>query len=482
MIKDIAFRLAFNAGKWAKNFLGLLSACVACYEHIVLAVALVVTYLGGCLFALLWLDVDNCWGWTAGHMFDFASVKGSIMRGGVSEKICAFSLYCITWLIGGGTLLAALVSRSGAFLAKIRNGEMRYTWCLRGHHIILGWDYNVISLLRQTELRRKQVVIISEIPAVEIRKTVRMAVGVGRFSRLPFQLLLYCGQCDSKSEFKKIALKHAARVYITGVQQEKAHDVRTLILLSHIDNYLGEINVKIPFFVRIQSHYLYRLLILNIKKGSNGFQHLGKDVRFFNFYENWARRLWDNEARNENKKQYPLLRYLPINNKSSIRLVVVGFGQMGQALVVQALRQAKVQSEENKDGVKTSITIIDPMANQLYEHFLQNYGDIVDGYKKDCEIKEVVEMSAHSLEFKRKLSELGYCGEQVTIAITLPDADEALNSAMMINDAIRQRANILVRANIYNSDVEMCRKDLANCYDLKNIYFFGFKDGAGFKR
>ena len=495
MLKDFFFHLLFITGKLIKNTVGLLRACFFCHEHIVLAIVLGALYLSGYVYSRGVLASTNSWGWALDHMFDLAITKQSVMNGCVSEKIFSIVLYCVTWLIGGGTLLAALVSRSGAFFAKIQNGEIRYSWCLRGHHVILGWDYNVISLLRQKELCRKQIVIISELPTAEIRKTILAAGGVGRFARLPSNLLIYRGEYDSKLAFKKLCLKYAARIYITGVQQERAHDIRTLILLSHLDKYFGECNrerlspIRIPCSVRIQSHYLYRLLILNIKKGPNSFQHLNKDdVRFFNFYENWARRLWDENTRERNKgkgKAYPVLRYSPANNKIPIRLVVVGFGQMGQALVVQALRQAKEPSRNgNTDCVKTNITIIDPNAHELYEYFLQNYADIVTGYMKDanCKIDEVLDMSAHSMVFKQRLAEQGYPNEQLTVAITLPDADDALNTAMMINGVMQQRVNILVRANIYNSDIEQCREDLCKCYDLKNIYFFGFKDGAGFKR
>lgn len=494
-------RYLFEIGRLLKKLSGAFLAFLFCIEHILLVLILSVAFCAGISFAYYKLQMsrDMCCEWAFAHLFDFSAACKSVAMGTLPEKVIACLLYCTTWLIGGGTLLAALVSRSSAFFARVRNGELRYTWCLRRHYVILGWDYNVISLLRQLLrdecLKGRDVVVLSDVPPVEIRRTVCEALGTGHFGRLPFRLVIYRGVYDSQGEFDKLALKYADRIYITGTQHESAHDVRVLALLSHLDKYLSRFksSLNTDIVAKIDSHSLFRSLVRAVKKGPNKLRYLEKRVRFVNFYENWARYFWNADAVNcpqvDNRlaRAYPPLRFR--QDRDPVRLVIVGFGSMGQALLVQALRQATAEScvlpsqIGNNSREKTMVSIIDPDVDEAYDRFMQNYSDIVtEEYAKHCEVDEKVKLAATSRMFLEKISKISSDNAQVTVAVTFSDADKALDAAIMIHRVTKGRVNILVRTNIYVSDIEMCRANIAESYQLKNLYLFGFKDGAGYKR
>ena len=470
-----------------------------CFEHVLLVLILSGTFFVGVAFAHWGLDLtwDMCWGWAFSHLFDFDVARKSVAVGKGFEKLVAFILYCTTWMIGGGTLLAALVLRGSAFFARVRNGELRYTWCLRKHYVILGWDYNVVSLLRQLLrdgiLNGRTLVILSDISPVEIRRTIREALGANWLGRFPFRLLIYRGVYDSVSEFDKLALKYSDKIYITGMQHERAHDVRLLVLLAQMDNYLSKCSANTNIVARVDSYSLFRSLVMAVKKGPNKLRYLGNRVRFVNFHENWSRCFWNIDTAksphvtNRLAREYPPLKFRQGNDP--VRLVIVGFGSMGQAMLVQALRQstamAKSMNQQNgcANSDVTKVTIIDPSADEAYDRFMQNYSDIVSGeYANYCQVDEKINVSVSSRKFLEKIAQIASRKEQVTVVVTLPDADMALDASIMIQRVTRSAVNVLMRANVYESDLEDCRANLSESYQLKNLYLFGFKDGAGYKR
>lgn len=177
------------------------------------------------------------------------------------------------------------------------------------------------------------------------------------------------------------------------------------------------------------------------------------DVSLFNSYEIAARMLW---------RDHPL-DYEPIaeDDPRSMRLVVFGFGQMGESVVVQA---AKVCHLANRKRLR--VTIIDRAAEARKRSFLVRYPQI----DKVCDV-EFIEMECDDRATVNRLDEIAEIQDELTTIVVCLD-----NDSRNVQYALSLRRNltsdavpILVRVT---SD-----SGLSNLFSAtenkRNLYCFG---------
>lgn len=488
----ILMTLFFNLARWLKDLLGLIKACLLCQQTITLAALLLVVWGVGAVYAGLFLNIPDWGQWSFAHLFDLSEARKTLDEASGLGKVVSVVLYGVTWLIGGGILLGVLVDRSRDYLSRRRDGHIRYRFALRKHLVVLGWEDNVISLLLELSKGgklipfwswrawiRPRIVILSERPAEEVRRQIATAFGKVPFKCRPFSLIVYNGRYDSEEEAANLMLCHAQKIYLTGEDPEDSHDTRALMFLARFDQLLLEKKAEgmMDCHVRIASYSLFRLLILQINKERSGVdRHYKKlSVRFFNFYENWAKLIVGNGV-DCNGLTYPSLILDPDKKtQGEIRLVVVGFGRMGQAVVVEALRSHKERNDR-----KITITTIDPDINTLTSQFMMSHADIATGgYKQYAEITQPSPMRVEDPAFKNLIYGYVKNGDQVTIVLTYNSPDAAIVRAVALASKWKE-INVFARINISVANVQRCRELLAGCYKLERLYLYGFKSGAGF--
>ena len=139
------------------------------------------------------------------------------------------------------------------------------------------------------------------------------------------------------------------------------------------------------------------------------------NVSLFNIYENSARILLN---------AYPL-DYVPITADSArfVHLVIIGFGQMGEAVLLQAARVGHYAN-----GKKPRATIIDHEASKKMKRFYHRYPQ----FEQACEAS-FLEMEAEDRQTMDTLEAL--CKEQhaaVTLAVCFDDDERVLSFALNI--------------------------------------------------
>ena len=483
-------KIFFTPLRGIKNLFGLLTTCLFCQQTLTLLFLMFSIWTLGAAYAFFYLHDPNWGQWSFVHLFDLTEARRTLNESSGVGKAVAVLLYGVTWLIGGGILLGVIVDRSARFMSTVRDGHVRYRRALRDHFVILGWEPNVVSLLRNLSgggrllsffslraLFRPRIVILSECPAVEIHQQIAEAFGRSFFKVLPFGLIVYNGAYDAKDEFKMLALRYARKIYVTGEEPEASHDSRVLLFLASLDALLGKYKPRqrINCHVRIASYSLFRLLVLSINKGSPVGNHKYEylTVRFFNFYENWAKRLFsENPA---NGRAYPSLVFRPDDGQSRVRVVVVGFGKMGQALVVEILR-----SHPQRKGRMIDIVVVDPDVNVLRKQFMMSHSDIATGeYMKHATLRFAKAMRVEDAAFRNMIKRFEAEGGQITVMLTYNSPDDVVVRAVALASKYKS-ANIFARLNIAVPDVDKCRDVVAESYKLNRLYLYGFKDGAGF--
>ncbi len=178
-------------------------------------------------------------------------------------------------------------------------------------------------------------------------------------------------------------------------------------------------------------------------KGSGHDKGQGRyDAVIFNFYENWARRIWSHIPEEKDEKSYYPLAYVPVTQNNFVHLIIIGFGQMGQALAVEAARVAHYGTGKN-----TRITVIDnnmterkakfvatfalkhDKDNEIYSWYEEN------GYKADVEFvfKDNSAEDEEIREFLVETAKEAEAGNQIpTLAICFSKLDTAFETALSL--------------------------------------------------
>ncbi len=317
-------------------------------------------------------------------------------------------------------------------------------------------------------------VVLSEKAAVEIGLTLNAAFGRNSiFARRPFRVLVYNGVYDSEHELRQLNIPSARDVTILGEHNEHAHDSRVLLLLSHLNSRLAGRRRKVRCRARIASHALYCMLT-----GDRGkYDYAQLDLSYFNFYENWARRLWSGFPP-AHGSPYPHLRFAGANGVKKVHLVIVGFGQMGQALALEAARIAQYG-----DGCKMTITAVDPDLPRLAKDFalICPHQESLKELGINLQVKDGISCRVESEDFKQYLEKLeNRTGkEQLTIVLTHSSPDDVIACAQAVWRVVGSDARILVRQDISSSNYDTLRHELSGCGSFGDLHVFGFQGGAG---
>lgn len=216
-----------------------------------------------------------------------------------AEHLFPMFLFFVAWLIGGGGLVSVLV---GQYNKNTAGGFRRWSWLVRNHIVVLGWDDGILAeLAREVYKNKRDCYVVTGQNVSELGKLLESA-GIKDYC-------IYKGNYDNQKEWlNNLRLRAAEKVFIMGERDEEAHDARVQILFEKIRRSLGaETGIK----VNIHDFGLAKKLIRNDKDGV-----------YINFHVRWAKAFWEGLINSGLSADYSLF--------------VVGFGAMGKAIVLEA--------------------------------------------------------------------------------------------------------------------------------------------------
>ncbi|MEI7900192.1 MAG: NAD-binding protein [bacterium] len=153
------------------------------------------------------------------------------------------------------------------------------------------------------------------------------------------------------------------------------------------------------------------------------------EVKVFNIFENCARLLFE---------EHPLDR-LPVGAASpaTVRLAVIGFGKMGQAVAVQAARIGHFAN-----GRKLRVTVVDKKAEEVKSGLLALYPQ----FWQVCDV-EFIQALAGGAEVNERLARLADEPDSLlTVAVCLDDGSMGLTRALGMAEKLQNHdVSILVR-------------------------------------
>ena len=386
------------------------------------------------------------------------------------------------WVFMSGLFLTILVNGYERYVRDLREGRARYRFAGE-HAIVLGWERMGVSVIDQllwnpallsaaNETRCRETVIIAMRNTGEIHAMLKAQLP--NFAEREKRIFILNGAFDSPRELDLLSAEKAKAVVILGDPGVPARDSRNVEAAMHIAHRLKDTGRGLPCYVHITDFRTHDLLQ---EADLSSVKRTDIEFHFFNFYEEWARRLWCRLPEPDGRREYPSLSFSPAVGLPfrDVHLVIVGFGFMGQALAMQAALIAHYTG-----GRTMKFTLIDPDINILYPVFQSHCALGALNNVILCPRPTQVEDEAIRNHLKEIVAQ---DKSDLTIAICLPDPDVSMATALSLPlEVLNAEVPILVRleSTLGLSALANLIKEgkSADIFRWKDIRFFGNLNGC----
>lgn len=463
----------------------------------------------------------NAWGEFSGSMDMIPELSGV-------NFISSFFLRFVGAVFLGGIFISTLTNMFDRRVEAWTKGLARYPHLLHNHYLIVGQGEEIVQLV-ETILKGETADIVSggapagtqeddsyiliathgDVEALRERIFISLSdmysATPGFWGKLKSlfweqksfeqRIILYYGDLEMTETLCELKPERAKMIFLLGDKHENiGQDVRNLSCVTDLNRIIarerqkrgGNDAVPVPLFVQfdgVSTHSIVQKLDV-LGADSDGFS-LCIAPRAFNPSENWARLLWGFYGKRKSAGEfgadsgsyfYRALDYIPIQNPNDLRrvhLVVVGFNEMGQALVLEALRICHYANfDEIGAKRKTQITVIDPNADELKSAFEAQHPHLNQIYDVELNFRAEAVESAAAREFLAACALDENC--LLTVAICLGDPDLALAAGLNLPEEVyfhydedsaehrllkRGGNSVLIRQAVYGNICRSVNKD-----------------------
>ena len=406
----------------------------------------------GTLIAGLTLDFKQ--GWSEAFWWTFVRIADPGYLGddsGFWEKLLSTSITFAGWIAFGGILISIFTTAMEERLGQIRAGRAKVR--STDHTVILGWNGTVFSVLDHLLHQNHKAEAILVLADSEVT-AMKEAVDSYCPDLDPERIVFRQGAIESLQELQDLRLAEAKRVIILGSEQGQRLDAGSIYCAIQVwESIKKERSTdKEPLACHLHIDDLGLFSAFRLVSVFPDAQDRFEPIPF-NFYHNWARRIL---------AQYPLDRKpIAADDMRQVHLVIVGLGQMGEALALQAAKQAHFAN-----GSRAWLSIIDRDAESLGRRLQARYPGI--------ETVVDLELINHDLEDPMARQSLcqWVCDERalVTIALCMDNSTQAFSYALRLPGEICEHdVPVLLRLGEEAGLMEL----LQRTPDLAHIHPFG---------
>ncbi len=318
--------------------------------------------------------------------------------------------------------LAAIVAFYAVLetLSTIFSEQTKLLWLrlfFKNHRIICGLGRKGLQLVKSCRDKDKKSVKVSGVKSNKI--VVIERDGNNDFVRVcrEMGIIVLVGDATDKKLLKKAGI-HKAR-YLVAISGKDGTNVEIAVhAYQKIKKKRGAHTVCLDCRVHIVDSGLrtafrqQRVFAESLKRFT---------ISMFDVYENSARLLF---------KEHPLDHVsISASDPRSVHLIIVGFGQMGEAVLLQAVKMGHFANRK-----KLRVTIVDREANRKKKIFYHRY----PRFEQVCDA-EFLEMEAEDRQTVHTLE--GLCKDQnliTTLAVCFDDDARNLSFALSMLSAVRE--------------------------------------------
>ena len=401
-------------------------------------------------------------------------------------------LYCLGLIVFNGLLIATINRFMATRAERYKKGANTYK-SIRNHYVIIGYGPSCVPIIRNLRHRDENpsayFLILSNQDTEAIRRNIQT-----QLPDVEERIVIYSGDMDSKSQLNRLNIGYTREAYVLGEGNEAGRDSRNLECAKTVKEFREDGPLKKTLHLNVQldrpsSYSTIKRITIPKKYYKN---EKGDDVTYlrpFNFFENWARLLWGTYKLDGYKTldQGLMVDHDPEKGltlaQRHVHLVIAGFNEMGEALLLEALRICHFPNFDERSGAnKTRITIVDPKMNEKLPQFKSQYpylnqiSDVEIEYKA-CQLEDE--------KFRNSLSDWAVREDTVlTVAICLFDSDDSLSAALSLPDSLYYQivegkvvpnatTQILARQEILSGLTELLDEENGK---YANVKIFGMPD------
>ena len=255
---------------------------------------------------------------------------------------------------------------------SVKSGAITYKG-IHSHFVIIGFcelTEPVIRGIFEKYGNDSKILLLTKEDVNSVRESLYDILNAKQYDG---QLVLYSGDYCISDNLNRLNLAKSKEIYILGERSLEDTDYVNFACYQKIEESLSdESNNDYHIPVYVQMHHVVPFSI---------FQRLdmkGNPVRTyfrpFNPSELWSRLLWNGgdvdvcDCYNQVKTMnYPsILSFVDNNQNRYVHIVVCGFNQMAQALLLQSVRSAHFSNYTGENNRKTKITIVEPRIKESW--------------------------------------------------------------------------------------------------------------------
>ncbi len=396
-----------------------------------------------------------------------------------SLKIFSLIVSLTGSVVFSGLLISTFNNLIQRRITAVEEGKIRYR-SLYGYDILIGANELTFSVVQFLLSNTKQgsgsrIVILSKHPAQEVRQ---------RFGHLnekqQRRMVVYNGNICEEQTLKELKPESCHRIVILGDDPICKCDSGNILILDQLIRILEEKSKGMPAGTKaVKECYLSYCddsFMLNYFQDHHApLIHLYP----FNFYENWATKIWGyghlyHVLKPRESFQYFSLTQGQISPTSDhfVNLIILGFNHMGMELLKTAIKICHYANfDEASEQPKTRITVISDETEHI--HFFQSrYSGI--SHLPDIEYT-FIEKSPYDPGVRTRLPELVNHPQAVsTIAICSDDADRNYTLATHLPVEIyEKKIPIVAEYHLFSEYFGQLHADKRRYTHLR---FFGFRN------
>ena len=398
----------------------------------------------GCLFYIFTFNIHGVSFWN----FLFAALKLNLPNSEVDSN-WVYGVYLLLGILATMMIpfvTAVLTEWHRAKVSLIREGRDIHE-DIKEHYVIIGFNPYTLQVLRHClkENSRKAIIMTPFNPYI-----VREKINNGLSKAMSQRVILYAGDAIEKEKVESLNLRYAQKLYLLDESDgQDSQYLRNVSILKAVVDCVADRIHPLEVYMQVNNSKAYNLLqrvdlpVDFFRRGEN----IVVDFRPFNFYENWARLLWSYHK----LEKYDTLDFEPLENSNQhVHLVISGFNDMGQALILEALRLCHYPNYKESTGAnQTVISVFDARMDAQLDAFKAQYPNLQE--IRDVQI-EFIHSDIHSAESRVLLDQWARDNAQLlTIAICDPEADVAMTNALNLPQSVyyltngNPRTRVLVR-------------------------------------
>lgn len=288
-------------------------------------------------------------------------------RDGKLPKQVPFWILSLVYILGAtifsGLLVASITNWYRSRSDKFKRGQTSYNFS--GHTVILGYDDNVIGIIESLFAKNKQkmrIVVGVETNVPDVSDKLRSF-----FDERKNELVILEAHILNKGDLVRLKISKAKEVYIIG----EHGDADNLNCYDKITDMCD--GKEMPkCYVQMRHQSTFALFQTYAKKDGKKL----KCFRAFNFNDEWARRMILGEYCNKEECRIDRWR-IGVNTKKGVHLLILGMTDMGEALAREAAFLCHYPNFV-KNGIKTTITFVDPEAEEKMSRFRNKYRHLLE--------------------------------------------------------------------------------------------------------